>query len=285
MDTAETIANSNRTIQEYMRTHGARTLKADQAADLVHTAGIMSSEEAPPGAPGFTFRQFLRDLRDRYGFDVLYSLLGVRQSDNQPGGKYTFFRFDAPSMETIKELLATSRPDGAISLDSAAPEGSLPDYLDEGLDVVFVGTSVGEESSQRKHYYSDSSNRFWDLVNQSGLVSDMVGAENDRLIVDDKCGLTDLAKNSDSNLETSGFDVEGFIRKIETCKAKVVAFNGKRAYKEVFKRDANDYGLAEEIVSESYVFVLPSSSGTDASLTFEEKLVWYVKLKATLRTL
>jgi TDG/mug DNA glycosylase family protein len=283
MDTAETIANVNRTIQGYMSTNGARVLKADQAAELVYAAGIMSPDEGPSGAPGITFREFLRDLRGEYGYDTLYSLLGVRQSDNQPNGKYTIFRFDAPSMERIKELLAVPHSEGSSPSESTGETESLPDYLQEGLDVVFVGITEG--SSGLEHYHSDSSDRFWDLVNESGLVSEMVGAENDRFIVEDKCGLTHLAKSSSINPGNSEVDVEGFIRKIETYKPKMVAFNGKQAFKEVFKRDANDYGHAEEIVSESYVFVLPSSSGADSSMKFEEKLVWYKNLKATLRTI
>jgi G:T/U-mismatch repair DNA glycosylase len=46
-----------------------------------------------------------------------------------------------------------------------------------------------------------------------------------------------------------------------------------------------DYGMAEDTIAESYVFVLPSSSGTDKSLTFEQKLAWYQKLKGVVKTL
>src|SRR5437016_9596476 len=126
MDTAETIAKLNHTIQGDLRTQGFRTLTADQAADLVYAAGIMSPEGSPPGTPGFTFRQFLRDIRDGYGHEALYALLGVRQSDNQPGGKYTVYRFDAPSMETIVELLATSTSTRQESLDSSPLCEALP---------------------------------------------------------------------------------------------------------------------------------------------------------------
>jgi double-stranded uracil-DNA glycosylase len=287
MTLADQILSINEAIQKHMRDHAIRVMTADEAADVVYSVGILSPDQGPPDAPGFTFRQFLRDLRDQHGYEALVQLLGAKQKDNKPGGHYILLRFDPPSKERVEELLTTEITQ-LIDQPGQADSNSLPDYLQNGLDVVFVGTSVGEESAKREHYYSDPHNKFWDLVNQSDLVSDMVGAENDHLVLDEKCGLTDLVKkrvsSSDSNIEAADFDVEGFTLKIERYKPKVVAFNGKRAYREVYKKDPNDYGLTDEIIGDSYVFVLPSSSGADASMTFEKKLHWYKKLKATLRT-
>ena len=288
MTRADQILAINEAIQEYMRDHATRVITADEGANVVCSAGIFSPEQGPPDAPGFTFRQFLRDIRDQYGYEALFQLLGAKQKENKPHGHYVLLRFDPPSKERINELLR-SRISELIDQPGKTGLDSLPDYLQNGLDVVFVGTSVGDESAAVQHYYSDPHNKFWDLVNESELVSDFVGAENDYLILDEKCGLTDLAKkkasSSDANLDKTDFDVDGFVGKMETFKPKVIAFNGKRAYKGALKKEPKDYGLADEIIGDSYVFVLPSSSGTDASLTYQQKLHWYKKLKATLRTL
>jgi double-stranded uracil-DNA glycosylase len=288
MTLVDQILAVNAAIQHYMREHGKRAIMPDEAAEVVYAAGILVPDQGPPGAPGFTFRQLLRDVSKQYGHDALRQLLGAMQKDNAPGGHYTLLRFDQPSREKVQEILSTCTPE---SRQQEAQTGTdvLPDYLQDGLDAIFVGTSFGKASSTAGHHYSDPHNKFWDLVNQSELVADFVGAENDHLILDEKCGLTDLAKktvsSSDANLKSSDFDVDGFIKKIELFKPKVVAFNGKRAYKEVFKKDSGEYGLADEFIGESYVFVLPSSSGADASMTFEQKLVWYKKLKSFLQTL
>jgi TDG/mug DNA glycosylase family protein len=285
---ADQIVAINEAIQKYMRDHATRVITVDEGANVVYAAGILSPGQGAPDAPGFTFRQFLRDVRDHYGHEALFQLLGTKQKDNKPHGHYILLRFDPPSRERVDELLKAKITE-LIGQPGKSDSDSLPDHIQDGLDVVFVGTSVGEESARQQHYYADPHNRFWDLVNQSGLVSDMVGAENDVLVLDEKCGLTDLVKkkisSSDLSLEAGDVDVEGFIRKIERYKPKVVAFNGKRAYREVYKKDPNDYGLADDIIGDSYVFVLPSSSGTDTSMTFEKKLHWYRKLKATLGTL
>lgn len=276
----------NKVLQEYMRVQGLHVLAADKAAELVYEAGVFASDEESPHVPGSAFRDLIRDLRKEYGYEALHTLVGAKQAHNQPGGHYTLHRFEPPTREAVNELLATMR--AAPDKRKNHSDGDvMPDHLQEGLDVVFVSLSGGSSPAGDQHYYSDPHDRFWDLVNESELVSDIVGAENDHLILDEKCGLVDLTrkKASGTGLEPEEFDVDGFTKKMERYKPKAVAFIGKRAYREVFKRDPKDYGLADDIIGDSYVFMLPSSSGTDTSMTHQQKLHWYKKLKGILRTL
>jgi hypothetical protein len=124
MNVAETIFSINSTVQSYFAKRGERTISADDAARLVYEAGIISPDAGPPDAQGFAFRQFLRGLRDEYGHDVLFLLLGVRQSRNQPQGKYVLYIRDAPSLENIKELLSISR-NKINSEENQVPEGRI----------------------------------------------------------------------------------------------------------------------------------------------------------------
>lgn len=162
---------------------------------------------------------------------------------------------------------------------------SLPDYLVESLDIVFVGMPPGEE--RIGHHFSDHHDKFWDLVNESELVSDLVGAENDHLILDERCGLVTLRmkKSSGPDLSPASIDIGEFIEKVERFKPKVVAFNGELTYQKVFRNKPKDFGLTDDIVGDSYVFVLPSSNSLDRSLVYQKKLHWYKKLKAILRAL
>ncbi len=114
----------------------------------------------------------------------------------------------------------------------------LPDLLRPGLAVVFVGTSVGERSSQAGHYYADPTNRFWQLVEATGL-TDGAGltADRDAELLDHGLGITDLvnarAASSDSLLEDSNYDVDGFLPQIEANRPRVVAFNGREPTRRV----------------------------------------------------
>lgn len=70
----------------------------------------------------------------------------------------------------------------------------LPDYLSSGLQVVFVGTAVGDSSAARKHYYSGPNNAFWRCLHEAGLVPIRLRPEDDQCITDFGIGLTDLVK-------------------------------------------------------------------------------------------
>ena len=48
----------------------------------------------------------------------------------------------------------------------------LPDYLGEGLDLVFVGINPGIRSEATGHHYAGPGNHFWPLLHESGLVSE-----------------------------------------------------------------------------------------------------------------
>jgi len=268
-----------------MKTHHLASISADEAAELVYSAGIMSP--CPP-ARGFAFRQFLRELKDRHGYNATFSLVGATQKGHRKGAPWTLHSFEPPSREKIAEAFAGNiAAEQEPTIDVAVQP--LPDYLKEGLDVVFVGTSAGEKSAQRRHYYSHETNKFWELTNKSGLIPEYIGSENDYLVLDEGVGLTDVSKtavsSSDGNLKDADYDVAGFREKVQKYKPKVVAFNGKRAYKEVFGHDPQGYGLANEDIADSFVFVLPSSSGADTNLTYDQKLELYIGLKTFLGTL
>ncbi len=47
---------------------------------------------------------------------------------------------------------------------------TLPDYLKEGLDIVFVGLNPSLYSVKEGHYFANPHNRFWTALNRSGLL-------------------------------------------------------------------------------------------------------------------
>lgn len=50
----------------------------------------------------------------------------------------------------------------------------LADLLAPDLRVVFVGTSASATSATRGHYYAMSTNRFWELLDATGLTDGAV---------------------------------------------------------------------------------------------------------------
>lgn len=148
----------------------------------------------------------------------------------------------------------------------------LPDYLEQNLDVVFVGTSVATASAARGHYYAGPGNKFWELLWEAGLTGDRVlSPEQDAWVLRFGIGLTDVVKSvaasSDSLLKSTDYEVADFLAKIEAFGPRVVAFNGKEAARRVFRhlRELEPtLGPSEVRLGSSRVFVLPSSSGANA---------------------
>lgn len=155
----------------------------------------------------------------------------------------------------------------------------LRDYLTPGLRVVFVGTSVGDLSASRQHYYSHPSNRFWELLEETGLTSGAgLTPVRDREVLEHRLGLTDIVKgrsaSSDALLEDEDYDVVGFLARIDRYEPSVVAFNGKEATKRVAKhlgRRVVDVGPAPWPVGPASAYRLPSSSGANSRGGYEPK--------------
>lgn len=155
----------------------------------------------------------------------------------------------------------------------------LPDLLRPDLRVVFVGTSVSTRSATAGHYYSNSTNKFWQLLAATELAgSEQIGPELDVTLPALGIGFTDLVKtraaSSDSLLVDHDYDVPGFLARIENAAPLVIAFNGGRAADRVSRFlgvGRSEEGPAAWQVGPSRVYRLPSSSAA-ASIGTDRKL-------------
>ncbi len=180
-----------------------------------------------------------------------------------------------------------SRPTAVVALQYE-PRPHLPDYLRPGLKLVLVGFNPGDLSSQLGHYYAWPGNQFWRLLHESGLTPERLGPHSDHRLLEFGIGITDVVKRwsrSAGDLRHSDYQegVPAFIEKIRRIVPTVVAFNGKLAYEKVVGR-ASQLGLQAEMLAGTHVFVLPSSSGRNGSLTWEGKLAWYRQLREYIET-
>ncbi len=160
----------------------------------------------------------------------------------------------------------------------------LPDFLRPGLNVVFVGFNPGERSARVGHYYAGRGNQFWNFLFESGLIAEKLGWQDDHRVLEFGVGMTDLVKRwskSSSELRAKEYR-QGVTLLAERLQqsargARVVAFNGKGAY-EKFSGRAVQLGWQRETIAGARVFVLPSTSGRNGSLTRAEKLQYFKRL-------
>jgi TDG/mug DNA glycosylase family protein len=139
----------------------------------------------------------------------------------------------------------------------------LPDVLRPGLKVVFCGTAAGTLSAQAQCYYAAPGNKFWRTLYQVGLTPRQLTPAEFPCVTQFEIGLTDLKKNefgADSTLSFNQKDRELLRAKLLKFAPKVVAFNSKNAA-EKFLNHRVSFGLQDQKIGESVVFVLPSTSG------------------------
>ena len=174
---------------------------------------------------------------------------------------------------------------------SAADPKTLPDYLREGLDIVFVGINPGASSVVAGHYFSGRFNRFWPALNLSGIAgAQPLGPPDDVRMNDLGFGLTDVVKRPSrvaSELRAADYRRWAPLARERLIAARplVICFNGITGYKH-FLRYAEGLDVApalgeqERPLGDSVVFVAPSPSPANASYSLEDIAEWYRRLGA-----
>lgn len=139
----------------------------------------------------------------------------------------------------------------------------LPDVLQSGLALVFCGTAASKRSAAERAYYAHPGNLFWRALFEAGLTPRQLAPAEFAQLPDYGIGLTDLAKRhsgNDSELPRDAFDVPALIAKIERHQPRLLAFTSKNAARAALSHAAS-YGLQDETIGNTQLFVLPSPSG------------------------
>ncbi|MHB1058164.1 MAG: mismatch-specific DNA-glycosylase [Rhodanobacter sp.] len=139
----------------------------------------------------------------------------------------------------------------------------LPDLLRPGLALVFCGTAAGRRSAAERAYYAHPGNLFWRALFEAGLTPRLLAPAEFPLLSGYGIGLTDLAKRhsgNDDELPRDAFDAPALRAKIERHAPRLLAFTSKNAARSALGHAAG-YGLQDETIGSTRLFVLPSPSG------------------------
>lgn len=107
----------------------------------------------------------------------------------------------------------------------------MEDVLADGLRLVICGTAVGKKIAKSNSYYTDKSNKFWDVLYETGLTTSKLKSSEYRELLKFDIGLTNISKKTagtDNQLKLKDFNVEEFYNKMLEVSPKVVGFNGKK---------------------------------------------------------
>ena len=159
---------------------------------------------------------------------------------------------------------------------------TLRDHLRRGLRLVFVGFNPGLHSARVGHYYAGRGNQFWRLLYEAGLIPRPLTYSDDSRLLDFGFGLTDIVKRPTRGTDglTKADFRDGRVRlreKIRQYRPFGVAFVGKGVY-EKFTGSKVSLGPQTMRVEGARIFILPSTSGVNTTLTRREKLGYFRQL-------
>ena len=186
-------------------------------------------------------------------------------------------------------MLASHPPETEPPLATALAN-PLPDILQPGLDVVFVGINPGLASAAKGHHYAGPGNHFWPLLREAGFVPGAFGYEDDARVLEHNIGLTNLVERPSRGLANlSRVELRaGAARlreKLREFRPRVVCFNGKAIYEAfidgrcVFGRQAERLAAGLRGAEGAVLFVMPSTSARTAAYQRDDKLRFFQELK------
>ena len=176
------------------------------------------------------------------------------------------------------------------------PFQTLPDYLRQGLDLVFIGINPGLYSVRQGHYFARSTSRFWPALSASelgrrarlALGVDRLRPEHDRELLRFGIGLTDLVKRPSANaaeLKAIDFVKSGplLLKKLQRYSPRVACFHGLTAYRPFLALVLNCdrrpvLGPQPEVVGKTRIYVVPNPSPANAHYTLTDQTAWYNRL-------
>ena len=142
----------------------------------------------------------------------------------------------------------------------------LDDLLADSLQLVLCGTAVGTASAKAKAYYAHKQNKFWRILHETRLTSELLQPHQFRELLHYRIGLTDLVKTHvgmDHQIPLSRLQKiarERLRASIIACRPKFLAFTSKTAGQH-FLGGRRDYGEQIELIADTRIWILPSTSG------------------------
>jgi double-stranded uracil-DNA glycosylase len=146
----------------------------------------------------------------------------------------------------------------------------LPDLLQGGLKVVFVGTAAGQRSADVGHYYAHPGNRFWRAIHETGLTPRRYHPHEFSSLLTLGIGFTDMCKTGagmDHTALNFPIDVPAFRKKMQQYRPKTIAFTSKKAASLFYGRPTKTVALGRQPRDQDFlqdfpdIFVLASPSG------------------------
>jgi len=136
------------------------------------------------------------------------------------------------------------------------------------MKLVIVGCNPSESSVRVGHYYAGRGNEFWPMLYESGVVPEPFDYHDDKRVIEFGVGLTDLVKRPTKGIEELKREdyAEGRIVLSQKLKSSLRTswLSMETDLRTVFQRKCK-FGIQKELLYGARVYVLPSTSGANAT--------------------
>ena len=171
----------------------------------------------------------------------------------------------------------------ATPKSSSKPPSSVPDVLAPGLRVVFCGINPGHWSARAGAHFANPRNDFWRLLHDAGFTPRLLEPAEQEQLLGLGLGVTNAALRTtrgSGDLRRADFEgaAERLARVAEELRPRWIAFVGKEAYRGTFGERA-ELGAQERRLTDTRLFVLPSTSPANAAVLYSERLRWFRELR------
>ncbi|MDR0268213.1 mismatch-specific DNA-glycosylase [Paenibacillus sp.] len=143
----------------------------------------------------------------------------------------------------------------------------IPDHLDYGLSILFIGFNPSLRSGETGHHYANPRNNFYRILHRAGLTPRLYDASEDRELLKLGYGFTNIVARPTRGIDD--IDRSEYAEGREILRAKlaeyrpqIACFVGKGVYTQYSQKSKLDWGFQKEpVITEIHEFVAPSSSG------------------------
>ncbi len=154
----------------------------------------------------------------------------------------------------------------------------LPDYINPGCRILFVGLNPGLRSASVGHHFAGYSNRFWKLMVEARFLLAGSSYRNDIDLAAHGWGLTNLVSRPTAGANDLGprdfaAGRRALLLKIRKFRPKLIAAVGVMVFRELLQcRNPVRCGLQPQTIDGIGIFVLPNPSGRNAHFSYQEML-------------
>ncbi|WP_435011221.1 G/U mismatch-specific DNA glycosylase [Tundrisphaera lichenicola] len=157
---------------------------------------------------------------------------------------------------------------------AAAQDGTIPDVIGPGLQILFSGINPSLYSAAVGHHFARPGNRFWPTLHSAGFTHRRFDPFEDQGLIDLGLGITNVvarATGAADELSAEELTEGGRLldRKIQHYRPKILALLGITAYRSAYHRPQARMGLQAELISGSRLWVLPNPSGRNGHFSVE----------------